>query len=360
MTGRLFATLAMAAIPVPGLAEDLPEFEPQHNTWNATHIVVVEDGKVVESWKGDLKTGATLPEGAARFTRIRVPGPDPWQKSSGDKPPTVTGKRMVLFLAHVPQQGGDPKTPVWMGAYAPGHPSIEVTAADVAWVEGDRVYTAYQPINPGGYALTESGGIAGLRQRVDVGLALRAQFEAAKADKDPAKRAERLAVLTPFVSNYAGYYGVSDCFEALGTCGRTAVPLLTKWATEHKGKFRGEAFNALTRLGDDGFDAVTKILDAEARYWKAALGSLRPGKTVRDLPPESFDQSRPNQLYHALSAAARMKLSAENQERLQKHPGLRELDDLLGTKPWARPEKSDMATAYEALRVIVTGKFRKE
>src|SRR5262245_42093587 len=119
MLSRLAVGLAVLSTIAPNsaLAESLPWYDPQKNTWNATHIVVAEGGKVVESWKGDLKAGDPLPEHAARFTRVPVPGPDPWSKLTGEKPPVVSGKRMVLFLAHVPQEGQDPKTLVWMGAH---------------------------------------------------------------------------------------------------------------------------------------------------------------------------------------------------------------------------------------------------
>ena len=64
-------------------AEILPHFDPQSHTWKATHIVVVGEGKVIESWKGNLKVGDALPDGVARFTRIPLPKPDPWRTDFG-------------------------------------------------------------------------------------------------------------------------------------------------------------------------------------------------------------------------------------------------------------------------------------
>jgi len=44
-------TLLVGAVG-PAAGESLPHFDPHRNTWRGTHVVVVEGGKVVESWKG--------------------------------------------------------------------------------------------------------------------------------------------------------------------------------------------------------------------------------------------------------------------------------------------------------------------
>src|SRR4051794_23519793 len=115
MTGRVLIALTLAAAPVPGFAEVAPlDADVRSLTWRATHIVVVEDGSVVESWEGDLKPGAELPDGAAGFARIKPPAFDRhWLDRSGEAPPAVSGKRRVLFLAHVPRYGGADRDPEW-------------------------------------------------------------------------------------------------------------------------------------------------------------------------------------------------------------------------------------------------------
>ncbi len=352
----LVSLIVTAFLSVPCLASAGGFYDAQSNTWNATHVVVVENGRVAESWMGDFKVGDVLPEGDARFTRIPVPGPDPFRERFGEKLPSVSGKRMVLFLAYVPQEGKDPQKRIWMGADAPGLGYVSATA--VAWVEGDRVYSVYQPINPGDYALRADGTVAGLRQRVDFGLALRTQFAAAKADKNCGRRAERLAFLTPYVAQFAGYYGESDCFEELEKCGKPAVQYLVPWATEEKGKYWGIALSTLSRLGDDGFDAMAKILDDEAKFWKAVADDLGPTEWIDQTPRTDIHAwHRPYHLRRVLEAAQAMKLSARNKERLQAHAGLKELDKLLA-KPRMKPEKSDMERAHEIIQDILADKSR--
>lgn len=354
MTRRVFtAALILTAAPAPAFGSILLPFDAQRNTWASTHIVLVEGGKVVESWTGDLKAGDPLPAEAERFTQIPVPGPDSWPRPAGEKAPRVSGTRMVLFLAFVAREGGDPKKRVWTGAgFAP--------TSSVAWVEDDSVFSAYQPKNPGGYALTESGGLAGLKQQVDLGLALRKQVEAAIAEKDPGRRAERLVVLTPFVSKYAGYVGLSECVWEVSKCGKPAIPHLARWASDPRGEGWSESLYALGRFGDDGLDAVVKVLDREAAYWEVAASELKPGETIYDWTRSRPAGRSPNHLYHVLQATRGMKLSAGNKERLQKHPGLRKLDDLMATNPALTPKKSDMEAAHTILRDILAGKFRPD
>ena len=95
---------------------------------------------------------------------------------------------MILFLSYEVPFGDDKGKRDWLGACS-CHPYNEVSAAaSMAWIEGDAAYSVYQPINPGGYALTRSGTFTELKQRVETGLALRTRFEAAKAEKVPEKR----------------------------------------------------------------------------------------------------------------------------------------------------------------------------
>ena len=364
MTGRLLAILiALSLTPARGWAETAPlGFDAHKNTWNATHIVVVDDGKVAESGTGDLKVGAALPDGAARFARIPVPGPDPWPARWGlpaEKLPPISGKRMVLFLAFVPRQFAGSKEPVWMGADSAGHHDDPVRPATVAWVEGDRVYTAVGVDGDGTYALTADGGIAGLKQKVDVGLALRAQFDIARVDPDLKRRAERLDVLTPLVAKYADFSAVGDCAIELVRCGAPAGPVFTRWALEGKGGDEDSGLWGLSRLGDLGMDGMLKVLDREVEYWTAVAGRPRPGRAARDVTAQGASPRSPNRLYHVLYHARAMKLSPANRERLTKHPGLIELDRLVTTPPGLMPESSDMKSAHGILRDILAGKLQE-
>lgn len=362
MTGRLLIVVAAAAAPGVALAEWTGRgFDPPNLTWAATHIVLVEDEKVVESWTGDLKPGAKLPDGAAAYARIQPPRFDPdWVKASGPKVPAVTGKRMVLFLAHVPVYRQEDRGPVWMGAQCPGFPTHPPAAENVAWVEGDQVYVV------GGFGQDWTGGLgspgtlAGLKEQVGLGLALRARFDAAKADPDPGKRADRLAALVPAVVAYADVWGTWDAFEPVVGCGAAGVPHLVRWATDPKGKFRHDAWRALCRTGDVGVDAVLKVLDEQANYWKGVAAGLKRGQTV-ELPDSPLYAWRgTNGLYHLLEGVRRMRLSAESQKRVREHPGLADLDRLLTTHPGLKPHGSRMVEAHARLRDIRAGHFRPD
>src|SRR5688500_7111341 len=243
MTRRLLFACALALTPLPAPAA-LPGrgFDLPNHTWAATHIVLVENEKVVESWKGDLKIGARLPDGAAAYARIKPPAFSPdWLKTAGQQPPAPTGKRMILFLAYVPEYRLEEKGPVWMGAECPGFPRHPPSADTVAWVEGDRVYTigGRDQMWDGGLGSPDS--LANLKDEVERGLKLQRQFEAANAEPDSEKRVTRLVSLLPSVADYADLWGEFDAFPALTKCGKAAVPLLARWAVDLNGRYRHEA-----------------------------------------------------------------------------------------------------------------------
>jgi hypothetical protein len=367
MIRRLVIVVAVAAAPGAVRAEWIGRgFDLPNLTWAATHIVLVEDGKVVESWKGDLKPGAKLPDGAAGFARIKPPAFDPdWVERSGEKPPAVSGRRLVLFLAHVPRYGAEDRDPEWMGAACPGFPDHpqSLPPNSVAFVEGDRVYTAVGlgGLGTAGYALRPAGGVAGLREIVGLGLDLRARFAAAKADPDPQKRADRLAALLPAVTGYTGLWGLGDVMYAVAGCGDAGVPHLVEWATDPKGKDRDKAWAALCRTGDAGADAVLKFLGDQAARWTGAAAGLRPGRAARDPaddPPNPWGS--PIGLYHLLSGVRGMQLSAANKRRVREHAGLAELDRVLATHPGLKGAGPDLEQARRVLRHLRAGEFRPD
>jgi hypothetical protein len=354
----LISVAVFASGPAVGFAGLLLPFDPQRNTWNATHIVVVEGEKVVESWAGDLKPGDRLPEGAAGFARIPVPADDPIRKAERQKLPLVSGKRKILFLTFIPRGKEGSKTSAWTGADWRWTERVGPRPTAVAWVEGEMAYAVYQPVNPGGYAIGEYEPVAALKQQVEVGLALKAQFAAARAEKDTARRAARVVALAPFVSNFAGNYGEVDVIEALGGCGAAAVPYLTRWATGPHTRYSELALPALCRLGPVGLDEVMKVLDEEVSHWKDVAAKLKPGQMVDEPVEVKYAPWRgPSHLVHVLDAVRRMQLSDADRERVRSHAGLRELARLLASKPGMRPEHSDMVRAQQLLYEILAGRF---
>jgi hypothetical protein len=360
MTGRLLVVAALAAAPGAARAEGVGRgFDAPNLTWAATHIVLVEGEKVVESWAGDLKPGDELPDGAAAYARIRPPRLDPdWVKASGRKPPVLPGKPMVLFLAYVPDETEEDKRRVWMGAECPGFPSHPPSARNVAWVEGDRVYVLGGMNHEWLEGLGSPGTLAGLREQVGLGRALRARFDAAKAEPDPAKRADRLAALAPAVVTYAGLWGKYDAFDPVAGCGAAGVPHLVRWATDPEGKARHEARSALCRTGDAGVGAVLTVLDGQVRYWTGAADRLKPGQAAGDLSGNPQNPWAGNGLYHLLVGVRAMRLSADNQKRVREHPGLAELDRLLEARPELKAGLVRMDDAHRRLRDIRAGRFR--
>jgi hypothetical protein len=343
MTGRLLIVIAVAAAPGVARAEWLGVrgFDAPNLTWSATHIVLVENGKVVESWTGHLKAGAKLPDWAAGNASRQPPQFDPeWLKTTGEKPPPISGKRMLLFLSD--------------------GPSHRMSGDNTAWVEGDRVYVVEGPGGLTSGLWSTPGTLAGLKEQVNLGLDLRARFDAAKAEPDKAKRADRLAALVPAVRAYADGWGTHDAFNLVADCGAAGVPYLVRWATDPKGKFRHDAWWALCRTGDAGVDAVLKVLDEQATHWKVVAGGLKPGQKVE--LPESPQQAwrNTNGLYHLVSGVRTMRLSADNQKRVREHSGLAELDRLLEAHPGLKPGGTRMEEAHARLRDIRAGHFRPD
>jgi hypothetical protein len=119
-------------------AEEVPSFSLDYAKGKATHIVVVDsDGVVLESWRGDLAKGDTVPFKADEKP-LKVVNPFP-KELRDPKVESVTGKRRVLFL--IRGKPADSWTPA--GFLLP-----EERFATV-WVEDGQCFAIYQFTNPG-------------------------------------------------------------------------------------------------------------------------------------------------------------------------------------------------------------------
>src|SRR5262249_11283912 len=140
------ATLVLAALfAAPSLlrSEILPTFSMGHNEKEASHIVVVNDaGKVLESWRGDLKPGDVLP--IAEFHLKPALPIGKFGRKEG-APEKMSGKRMVLFLKRGGSKYG--RGPV-VGNWA--SPNF-MGGFDVAtlWIEDGRAVAGEPVIYPG-------------------------------------------------------------------------------------------------------------------------------------------------------------------------------------------------------------------
>lgn len=81
----------------------------------------------------------------------------------------------------------------------------------VFWLSDDACYRYWQPINPGGYALTKlQMKPDDLHTNIEVGLAVAKEWEVVKLLKDPKAMAERMAVYLRQVTWPRGYDGEFD------------------------------------------------------------------------------------------------------------------------------------------------------
>lgn len=130
-------------LPAIAQAESVPAFELPYALEKATHIVVVDrGGKIVESWRGDLKAGGELPFKAADKPQavVEIRG------LLESKVKQVTGQRRVLFLIKDGGGRGLDRRPT---SFIPaGFLKPEIELATV-WIEEEECFAIYQWSNPG-------------------------------------------------------------------------------------------------------------------------------------------------------------------------------------------------------------------
>jgi hypothetical protein len=143
MVRPLVSIAVLLALAGDARAESVPEFSLDYAKEKATHIVVVgKDGKVLESWRGNLKPGEALPFKAAEkpLAVVEVAG------LLESKVKAVMGERRVLFLIKDGGGRGFDRRPVtWLPA---GYLKPEISLATV-WIEEGECFAIYQWMNPG-------------------------------------------------------------------------------------------------------------------------------------------------------------------------------------------------------------------
>lgn len=213
-------------LAAPLHAENLPSFDLAFATKTATDIVVVQEGKIVDVWKGTSKIGDRWTEPVD--TKPREVDHQLWgadikvvkQEITARKlqfVTRVTGKRQVLFRSRI----AEPKR-------APGEPDPAQTdqelydrrklatepAYSTVWIEAQQAFAEQQWMNPGpasilpineshwnrqkdtfeSVSLTEGQ----LKQAVADWLELHRDFASATAERDPLRRnTEYLKLLRP-------------------------------------------------------------------------------------------------------------------------------------------------------------------
>ncbi|MEZ6196621.1 MAG: hypothetical protein R3F20_12995 [Planctomycetota bacterium] len=216
--GTLLLSIVLAT---SGPREIKPSFSVVVAAWNATHVVLADEGEtfdgemtVTTSLRGDLAPGATLriPELAALAPverRRTVPG---WLPEREPPPTVVSGRRVLLFLVRT-EEG-------WATANPPGG-----MRESACWFEGGRAFAFVQRINPGPVELIPWGpDEVEMWRDVFQALDWRDRFDAALAIEAPARRAEALAgMLHPPSEWWRG-----SALDALAAIGDPALPFLRR------------------------------------------------------------------------------------------------------------------------------------
>ena len=105
----------------------------------------------------------------------------------------------------------------------------------VFWLSDDACYRYFQPMNPGGYALTKCQMTPGdLHNQIEVGLAVAKEWEAVKALKDPKAMAEGMTVYLRHAT----------------------------WPSGYEGEFYRELRERMPKLGTDAVSPVVEVLRA--------------------------------------------------------------------------------------------------
>jgi hypothetical protein len=244
----------LAALLTPGArAGERPSFWERYSAWHATHVVVVDqDGKVLESWKGNLTAGQKIvlkPLGIPQTPKVaarHAAGPNDLK--------AVTGQRMILFLRRGAKGWGP----------ASGFGGMEVS---VVWVEGGRAYAFVQEQNPGPSELVPLRHNEGdLKDTVQRAVRVQSRLERAAGEPDRAKRAR---ALVPFLDEPT--FGSRDAAcDALAGCGRDALVVLRPLlADDRRLSQHGDFLTVMTRAaGKEARPDLEKMLEQELAYWK--------------------------------------------------------------------------------------------
>jgi hypothetical protein len=221
--------------------------------------------EVLESWKGDLKVGERIVIPQLRPAPKAIPislYPKSWAEAIAGGvnetiPSETVGSRLILLLRSA--GGMAPKN----GANKAGRNSWEPASlfdemkTSVLWVDGGRVYSFVQLLNPGPSVLFDlEVSEQKVRDRVaEIDNAQR-ELTASVAESDGALRAERLK---PYVQSDI-YAARMFALDELGKAGPAAVPALREMLEDPA--FREEATGLIKALAAAGGHTVGEELNS--------------------------------------------------------------------------------------------------
>jgi hypothetical protein len=318
-----FALLAALAVPAAARAEIQPSFSSGRCETAATHVVVADNtGKVLESWRGDLKPGDLLP-----IKEFYLPGPaevGTFERKEGT-PEKVSGKRYVLFLIR--------GMPVYnrghaVGSWAPAHWVGDFNVS-VLSVEDGHAFALEQWRNPGPQEMTHAGTEAEFKKRVgEINTAAKDALAKARAENDLAARAK---MLVGVAQKYPGFS--PEAFAGLEWCGADAVPATRALFGEKTLTGDPEIFGAyatLAKIGEPARDDLVRVLEGQLASWKHAAQKVEWANKLDEEESRTYRlllvvTSNPD-AFADLTAAQR-KTVRELRDLWAKHPVLSKLGE---------------------------------
>ena len=290
----LTSVVFLLVASISTLAAIRPSFHLEGSSWRATDIVVVTedkqiDGKfkILETWKGDLKTGETISIAEMeefKNKEARLIHSYSWIEDEKRPAQYVTCERMVLFLRDakkIPE--GEEEDDTWGGIaekstsrWQSANPMGNEIKYSTIWVEKGKVYWFVQVINPGPSMLIDVKMTeAEMKSEVSHVLTTQNGLNAALAIPDLKTRAE---CLEPFAQDSI-YWASRRAFAGLTQCGEAALPVLRRMlANELLSEHHEDVIEALAKAGGrDVGPELTAWLERELEFWKKTGPTLQVG-----------------------------------------------------------------------------------
>jgi hypothetical protein len=194
-------------------------FDLVRSNADASHVIVVNSkGKVLESWRGDMKVGSEFPLKECKLT-LEQPILELNKSLKIEQTGKVTGNRLILFLRKGNPTFGEGLTVA--GYAAADFDDFEIS---VAWVENGRTYSLQRVgLTTSGPLGMKSGETEAVMKKTVLELNERigGLLRVAHADRDQGSRSRLLAEI---VKRYRGF--APEAFAGLEWCGPDGLPAL--------------------------------------------------------------------------------------------------------------------------------------
>lgn len=279
-------------------AKILPSFHLSSAAKAAANVIVVEEGKVVEAWAGDMKVGDSYPpanvvprgyKAVYGFHLLDDAEIDRQLAAKGLKRVgSVTGKRLVFFIPPDPPKSTDEKSLATRHEYS------------TVWIEEGQAFAIQQWNNPGPAEMRPlEMSEAELKQAVLDLRAVDAKLRKINEEEDRGKRAEALLPLL----KAGNRLGNEEVKRSIRQCGNKAWPAIEAMiaSNEHLPLHADLLYLAHELARQDALPLFQKVLAAEREYFRRldALGA----KYDRKDPPHSYHEQRRSAAQRALDSS---------------------------------------------------------